>query len=158
MNTIQRLRERQEDLRLIWEHAITNAPNRQHMVLNYVTEDGQETLMEHAVLRRGFKITLNNKMGGMYELLAIHSTDFYKYASDKEIDFFLKRGFIRACDELQIERHQKKIDRYNVKIDQANSERNDSVMTHWRKRRLELINDKSLIEENLHNWEVTPLK
>lgn len=158
MNTIKRLRDRQADLKLIWENAVKTAPSRQHMVVRTTDEDtGEPVLLEQSVLRRGFKVTYNPRME-VYELLAIYGGPFYKYASDKEIDFFLSVGFVRACDMLQIKRHKRKIDKYSAKIDKANSERNDSVITHWRNRRLELVNDKSLIEENLTRWPATKLK
>lgn len=157
MNTIQRLRERQGDMELIWKDAVKNCPTRQHTIINYMSDNGETVLIEHAVLRRGFKVTFNNRMQ-VYELLSTHGGDFYKYATDAQIDKFLKVGFVRACDEYQIKRHERKIERYNKNIDLSNAERNDSMITHWRNRRMELINDKSTIEEGLAHWPRTPLK
>lgn len=157
MNTIERLRARQDDLRLIWQDAIDNCPSRQHMIMKHRADNGETVVTEHAVIRRGFKVTYNHRME-VYELLAVHSGPMYKYATETEINQFLKIGFVRACDTYQITRHKRKIKSLEDKIKKANSDRNDSVITHWRNRRLELINDKSLIEENLPNWPARALK
>lgn len=157
MKTIKRLRDRQGDLRLIWEDAITTAPPHNQMVIEYLSDNGHHVLVEHAVIRRGFKVTYNNRMG-VYELLSVHSGDFYKYATDEEIDHHLRVGFVRACDLMQIERYKGKIEGYAEKIKEANSDRNDSMITHWRNRRLELTNYISMVEENLEHWPAHSLK
>ena len=111
-------------------------------------DDGNEILFEESVLRRGYKIQYTAKTN-MYELFRTTTTDYYKYVNDTIIDEFLEKGFVRTADEHQIARDRKRVEYLNRKIDRANSERNDSLMVHWRQRRKELMDKISRIEENL---------
>lgn len=111
-------------------------------------DNGDEFLIEESVIRRGYKIQHTSKTD-MYELFNVTTTDYYKYVDDKGIDEFLEKGFVRTADEHQIVRDRKRVDYYNRKIEKASSERNDSMMVHWRQRRQELIDKISKIEENL---------
>lgn len=108
----------------------------------------EEYLIEESVLRRGYKIQYTSKTD-MYELFHTNTTDYYKYANDTIIDEFLDKGFVRAADEHQVIRDRKRVEYLNRKIDRANSERNDSLMVHWRQRRKELMDKISKIEESL---------
>ena len=137
-------------LKEIHANAFATSPDRQMMVVHKRNEATDKLeLVEAACLRRGYKITLTAKTG-LYELLRTNTSDYYKHATAKEVEQFKVDGWIRACDENQIKRDKVKLTRYNKKIDNANKERNDSLMTHWRRRRRELIDNISSIEEKLN--------
>lgn len=155
MNFYEKHLARQEDLKKIHDDALSSTPvggvDSNLMCIMRITkpdDDGVAELIEESVLRRGYKIQYTAKTG-MYELFNITTTDYYKYVDDTIIDEFLAKGFIRTVDEHQILRDQKRVEFYGRKIDKANSQRNDSLMVHWRQRRLELIEKISRIQESL---------
>lgn len=153
MSFMERIYKRQADFQQIWIDALATSHWREEMVIRKQETDPdsgekQDFLDEQSFMRRGYKIQYTAKTG-MYELFAIHTSDFYKYPSDAIIDEFLAKGWTRTCDEHQIARNKKQVEKFNRKIDNANKERNDSLMTHWRTRREELINNISSIEEGL---------
>lgn len=147
MNFMEKIVARQEDLKLIHQRALEELP-QQTFVTDYIDSSNQIHIIEKSVMRRGFKIQYTDKTG-MYELFNIQTTDYYKYTTDSLIDMFLEKGFKRSVDELQIERDRRRVESLNKKIDTANSQRNDSLIIHWRKRREQLINNISKIEEKL---------
>lgn len=155
MNFYEKHLARQEDLQIIHTLALEDTPkngvedNLKCVMRIYLKDDaGTDYLSELSVLRRGYKIqwTAQTKM---YELFNTQCTDYYKYVKDTIIDRFLKDGFVRTCDELQIARDRKRIEYLNKKIGKANSERNDSLMIHWRQRRIDLIENINKIEATL---------
>jgi len=147
---------RQSDLKAIHTRAIKETETQHHVADNLkciysvqLNDDlGNPYLAELSVLRRGFKIQWTSKIG-MYELLRTNTSEFYKWVAEKDIDLFLKEGFIRTVDLKQLKRDRKSVDALNKKIGKANSERNDSLMVHWRQRRIDLIDRISKIEESL---------
>lgn len=146
---MQRILDKQQDLMDIWMDAMNTSPNRQIMIVKKRNENtDKEEVVEKSVLRRGYKIQYTEKTG-IYELFRTNTSDYYKHATDSEIKLFVRKGWIRTCDEQQIIRDKKRLAKYNKKIDNANEQRNDSLMTHWRKRRKELIDNISSIEESL---------
>jgi hypothetical protein len=154
MNFYDKHMARQDDLKKIHEGAIRDTPiggvdSNLMCVMEIIknNDDMQPELFETAVLRRGYKIQHTVKTD-MYELFRTTTTDYYKYVDDTIIDEFLEKGFVRAADEHQIARDRKRVEYLNKKIDKANSERNDSLMIHWRSRRKELIEKITRIEEN----------
>lgn len=157
MNFYEKHMARQEDLKAIHDRAMEETPTggvdaNLMCIMEIVKNDDDMNpkLFETAVLRRGFKIQYTIKTG-MYELFRTTTTDYYKYVDDTIIDEFLEKGFVRAADEHQIIRDRKRVEFLNKKIDKANSERNDSLMIHWRQRRKELIEKISRIEESFTN-------
>lgn len=155
MNFYEKHLARQDDLKIIHEGAIKDTPTHGidaslMCVLEIIKNDDQQNpiLYEKSVLRRGYKIQYT-ALTNMYELFLTTTTDYYKYVGDTIIDEFLEKGFVRTADEHQVIRDRKKVEILNRKIDKANSERNDSLMIHWRQRRKELIEKISRIEENL---------
>jgi hypothetical protein len=146
---MQRIIDAQDKLQFIFNDAVaTTSPRQELKVVKRNKDTGREELVEHAVMRRGWKVCYTAKTG-LYELLRIDNTDYYKNALDSEVQRFVKQGWIRACDEMQVEKDRKRLARYNRKIDNANEQRNDSLMVHWRRRRKELIDSISSIEESL---------
>lgn len=148
--------ERQEDLKLIHARALEET-QAQHAVpdnlkciqrIQLQDDAGESYLAELSVLRRGYKIqwTAQTKM---YELLNIQNNEYYKWVNNTIIDRFLKNGFLRSCDELQIYRNKAEVKRLNTKLQKANSDRNDSLIVHWRQRRVDLIEKITAIEEAL---------
>ncbi|WZE63551.1 hypothetical protein PANI_CDS0031 [Maribacter phage Panino] len=155
MDFYQKHLARQKDLKEIHERAIRETPkggvdeNLMCIMRVKKTGDGGKTvLFEESVLRRGYKIQ-HTPQTDMYELFKTTSTDYYKYVDDTIIDEFLEKGFVRAVDEHQIKRDRRRVELLNRKIDKANSERNDSLIIHWRNKRKELIEKISKIEETL---------
>ena len=145
-----RIIEQQERLKAIWDDANESSPPRQRFVFSTRNEatDSVE-ISERSFFRRGYKIA-HTTQTGLYELLRTNTSDYYKHATDKEIAFFETHGWVRASDMKQVERNRSSLKVYNRKIDNANKERNDSLMTHWRRRRRELIDNISSIEESLN--------
>jgi hypothetical protein len=147
---------RQDDLKAIHTRAIKETQAQNHVADNLkciysvqINDDqGNPYLAELSVLRRGFKIQWTSKIG-MYELLRTNTSEFYKWVDTKDIDIFLEEGFIRTVDKRQLKRDRSAVSALNKKIGQANSERNDSLMVHWRQRRIDLIDRISKIEESL---------
>lgn len=147
---MQRIINRQADLQKIWQDAMETSPEREIIIIRSRNEETNLVhVVERACMRRGWKIVYTPKTG-MYELLRTNTSDYYKHATEKDVDFFLKEGWLRACDIKQLERDRNRLDKFNKKIDNANKQRNDSLMTHWRKRRLELIENITSIEEKLN--------
>lgn len=148
---MDRIVEQQNTLRGIWIGAMVTSPDREMMVVYRRNENtDKKELVESSVLRRGYKIQYTEKTG-LYELFRTNSSDYYKHASNKEVKLFKEDGWITAVDTQQIARDKKRLAKYNKKIDNANEQRNDSLMTHWRRRRLELIDNISSIEEKLNS-------
>lgn len=144
---------RQKQMQTIWFDAQENSPETQEMIVTkrLIDEDTLEpyqAVVEHSFLRRGFKVQYTPDTG-LYELFHINSSTFYKYPTDETIDVFLKKGWLDAVDELQLERHDKQLKMYNRKIENATAERNDSIMVHWRKRRQTLVEKISIIQERM---------
>lgn len=157
MNFYEKHLSRQSDLKIIHNRAMEETPSggvdanlmcKMKIIKN--DDDMNPKLFETAVLRRGFKIQHTLKTN-MYELFLINTTDYYKYADDSVIDEFLEKGFVKAADDYQIKRDRRRIEILNKKIDKANSERNDSLMIHWKNRRMELIEKISKIEEQYYD-------
>lgn len=148
---MDRIIAQQDKLEKIWIDAVATSPPRELLIVNKRNEntDRIETV-EESVLRRGYKIQYTPKTG-LYELLRINTSDYYKHATDKEIKEFARDGWIRSVDERQVLRDRKRLAKFNKKIDNANEQRNDSLMTHWRRRRMELIDNISSIEEKLNS-------
>lgn len=147
---------RQDDLKAIHTRAIKETEDQHYVADNLKCiysvdlndDQGKPYMAELSVLRRGFKIQWTAK-AGMYELLRTNTSEFYKWVSESDINAFLEHGFIRTVDERQLERDRKQVEYLNKKIGKANSERNDSLMVHWRQRRVDLIDRISKIEESL---------
>lgn len=153
MSFMQRIYDRQGDIQQIWLDALATSPEPQEMYIystdtDIDTEEEIHVVQEHSFLRRGYKIQYTPKTG-LYELFHTNSSDFYKYPNDAVIDEFLENGWLQTTDAHQVIRDRKRLDIYNRKIEKASSQRNDSLMTHWRKRREELINNISFIEERI---------
>jgi hypothetical protein len=147
---MQRILNQQDKLKAIWEDALKTSPKRELMVVAERDQDGNVIeIVEQACFRRGYKVTLTEKTG-LYELLRTNTSDYYKHTTNAEIELFRRKGWIRACDEQQVIRDKKRLAKFNKKIDNANEQRNDSLMTHWRKRRMELIDNISTLEEKLN--------
>lgn len=147
---MQRILDKQSTLMGIWMDAMKTSPTREIMIVKQRNVDTDKIeIVEKSVLRRGYKIQYTEKTG-LYELFRTNSSDYYKHASNAEIELFKRKGWLRAADEQQIARDKIRLAKFNKKIDNANEQRNDSLMTHWRKRRLELINNISSIEEKLN--------
>lgn len=147
---MQRIINQQEKLKAIWEDAERTSPPRQRFVFskrNEATDSVEVT--ERSFFRRGYKVS-HTTQTGLYELLRTNTSDYYKHATNAEIELFNKKGWIVGCDTQQIARNRASLKTYNRKIDNANKERNDSLITHWRRRRMELINNISSIEESLN--------
>lgn len=145
-----RIIEQQDALKAIWEDAMETSPPRQRFIFstrNEATDTIEVT--ERSCFRRGYKIAHTTRTG-LYELLRTNTSDYYKHATDKEIKLFVEQGWIKACDTQQVKRNRASLKMYNRKIDNANKERNDSLMTHWCRRRKELIDNISSIEESLN--------
>jgi hypothetical protein len=135
----------------IWMDAMKTSPVREIMIVKQRnTETNRTEIVEKSVLRRGYKIQYTEKTG-LYELFRTNSSDYYKHASNAEIALFERKGWLAAVDTQQIARDKMRLAKYNKKIDNANEQRNDSLMTHWRRRRLELIDNISSIEEKLNS-------
>jgi hypothetical protein len=150
---MQRIIDRQGDIQQIWLDALATSPEPQEMYIftmetDPVTQEKVPMVQEHSFLRRGYKIQYTPKTG-LYELFHTNSSDYYKYPNDKVIDEFLENGWLQTTDAHQVIRDRKRLTAYNRKIEGAASTRNDSLMTHWRKRREELINNISFIEEKI---------
>jgi len=130
----------QKNLKKIWESALDTIP-RSHML---------ESDDEVSFVRRGYKIsrTYIPDYGNYYELLETYSNDYYKWVKQTDYNLFKKKGFRRAVDELQVARNTKKIKHYSRKIESASSDRNDSLIVHWQRRRKELIEKNTLIQES----------
>lgn len=153
MSFMKRIWDRQGDIQAIWFDALLHSPETQTMVVTKKETDsdtGEEydDVVEHGFLRRAFKVQFTPRTG-MYELFHTNSSDYYKYPSDAVIDAFLNDGWLQTTDRLQVERDRKRLDVYNKKINSASSKRNDSLMTHWKKRREDLIHNISTIEERM---------
>jgi len=148
---MDRIVKQQNTLMDIWMDAMKTSPVREIMIVKKRNENTDIVeIVEKSVLRRGYKIQYTEKTG-LYELFRTNSSDYYKHASNAEIKLFERKGWIAAVDAQQIARDKKRLAKYNKKIDNANKERNDSLMTHWRRRRLELIDNISSIEERLNS-------
>ena len=146
----QRILEQQDVLKAIWEDAMETSPPRQRFTFSKRNESTDNVeVTERSCFRRGYKVS-HTAQTGLYELLRTNTSDYYKHATDKEIKLFATEGWIKATDKLQVARNRASLKVYNRKIDNANKERNDSLMTHWRRRRRELIDNISSIEESLN--------
>lgn len=140
--------QNQEALKSIHKLAFENANPINKMVIEKIEYDGKVSIIEHSVIRRGFKIQYKGNTN-IYELLNITVSDFYKYVDDKTIKKILKKGFVRFVDEEQVRRDRKKINTLNKKVEEALFQNNNSLATHWVKKRQNLINKISLIEDKL---------
>lgn len=148
---IKRITSKQKELKVIWESAVvsSDSPVTYEMLVRD-TED--KSVIEHSFFRRGFKAQYNPSTG-LYELYNIKGSDYYKHASNKLIDTFYKKGFRRAVDEEKIKSSRRKLKSYDKKINEADQQRNDAWMVHWKKKRRELLDEIILIEEHL-NYDV----
>lgn len=147
---MQRIIDNQRILKLIWEDAMATSPQRQMMIVRKRNESTDVVeIVEQSVLRRGYKIQYTEKTG-LYELLRTNTSDYYKHVNNTEMLQFAEEGWLRTCDTKQVERDRKRLAKFNKKIDNANEQRNDSLITHWRRRRMELIENISSIEEKLN--------
>lgn len=150
---MQKVLDLQPDLEKIWLDAMSNSPDREIMIVkSRDTETDKTEVVERACLRRGYKIVYTPKTG-LYELLRTNTSDYYKHATKAEVKDFVKKGWLRAVDQRQVDRDRKRLAKFNRKIDNANEQRNDSLMTHWRRRRMELIDNISSIEEKMASYE-----
>lgn len=150
---MQKVLDLQPDLEKIFYDAMSTSPEREiHIVKTRNEESSVEEIVERACLRRGYKIVYTPKTG-IYELLRTNTSDYYKHSPKTEVKDFVKKGWLRAVDERQIARDRKRLAKFNRKIDNANEQRNDSLMVHWRKRRRELIDNISSIEEKMASYE-----
>lgn len=150
---MQKVIDQQPQLKQIFFDAMATSPEREiHIVRKRNEETDKTEVVERACFRRGYKIVYTPKTG-MYELLRTNTSDYYKHASTAEVKDFLKKGWLRAVDERQVLRDRLRLAKYNRRIDNANEQRNDSLMVHWRKRRRELIDNISSIEEQMANTE-----
>lgn len=146
MNGTKRIMKRQADLRKIWIDALTHSPARQSMSVSVEREGKIYT--ERAFLRGGYKIQ-HTEPTDIYELFHINTSDRYKYPDDDVINDFVKHGWLDTTDRHQIERCKLKYVEYDDKIKKASEERNDSIITHYRNKRLELANKISRLEEKI---------
>lgn len=150
-----RIKQRQEELKGIWYDALVNSPQSNIMMVNTRKYDPElnltvDVVKEHSIIRRGYKIqyTASNEM---YELFHTNKVNHYKYPSDRVITEFVNNGWLDTVDRHQIQRWQDILDEYNYKIDNASQQRNDSLITHWRNKRQELIYKISSVEEEMKN-------
>ena len=149
---MQKVLDLQPDLEKIFYDAMSTSPEREIHIVKYHSDDSTtgEEVVERACMRRGYKIVYTPKTG-IYELLRCNTSDYYKHAPKSEVKDFVKLGWLRAVDERQLKRDRKRLAKFNRKIDNANEQRNDSLMVHWRKRRRELIDNISSIEEKMNS-------
>ena len=134
----QFIRDNQERLKNVFEEA---------MLDNRVFDSGNSIW----IARKGYKLqrTYIEDFGFLYEAFATHSSDYYKWVKLTELGMFEEWGFNRAVDCLLVHRLEKKINFLTRKIRKAGDNRNDSLVVHWRRKRKELIERKTRVEEVL---------
>lgn len=148
---MQKIIDLQPQLETIFYDAMSTSPEREiHVVKKRDEESSVPTVVERSCMRRGYKIMYTTKTG-LYELLRTNTSDYYKHATKAEILDFVKHGWLRSVDTRQLKRDRTRLAKFNKKIDNANEQRNDSLMVHWRRRRMELIDNISSIEEKMNS-------
>jgi len=148
-----RIKQRQSDLKNIWYDALTSSPLREIMVVKTTGYDPKtnqtvDKVKEKSIIRRGYKIQYTYSTD-MFELFHTNKVNHYKYPSDRVITEFVNNGWLDTVDRHQVQRWQDILDEYNYKIDNASQQRNDSLITHWRNKRQELIYKISSVEEEI---------
>lgn len=143
MSNFKFIEKNQDKLKQVWESGMKDMPR------THILDTGNSV----SVVCYGYKVSRSyfKNYGFLYELLEIHSNEFYKWVKQKDLPLFVDEGFKIAAAKLQVKRHNAKIDDYTRKIEAASSDRNDSLVIHWRRKRKEITRIKTLIEENFVN-------
>lgn len=146
MSTLRYLLSHQDEIKQVFQDALSAVEDKTIPPRCLV-----ETHNTVGVLYKGYKVSCTKipNYGLVYELMNTNTSDFYKWVDRKSMDDFLTHGFLRTCNLHQLERLKTRLKMYNNKINGASQDRNDSLMVHWKKKRVEALSDIIKIEEFL---------
>lgn len=146
MSTLRYLLSHQDEIEQVFRDALGAVENKVIPARSLV-----ETNNTVGILYKGYKVSCTKipNYGLVYELMNTNTSDFYKWVDRKKMKDFLTQGFVRTCNLDQLERLRDRVDTFSTKINGASQDRNDSLMVHWKKKRMEALSEIIKIEEFL---------